>query len=99
MNQGLKTHVEPIHTDDKHSFFPDCFFGVKWETSMTWNGQLIHSDTVWEKGVVHEPQRVVPSCVTPSLPSFVYRDNNSVEDQEGVDWSDGGIWLPFQTLP
>lgn len=62
------------------------FFDPKWST-----------DTRFRrlgKGVVHEHQRVVSSCVT-TPPSFVRRDNNGVLVRVEAG---GGVSLPFEIL-
>lgn len=63
MNPGQKTNTDPIHTDDKPYFLRLLcwceilhFYDQKQAVNIL--GYSLG------KGVVHEPQRVAPSCVT-----------------------------------
>lgn len=99
---GHKTHVEHIHTYEEVSIFPDCFSGVKYNTSKTRNGQLICWDTVWERALSMNLSMLL-HLVLHISPSFVRMDNNSFFWM-GWGWGAAGlmgdgIWLPSQPLP
>lgn len=61
--------------------------------NLTRNGELIHSDTVWERALSMNLSALF-HIMLHIPPSFVHRDNNSVWE-EGMM---GGIQLPSQPL-